>query len=142
MVIADTNHLAHGSVIGSAPLQMALCAYQRVNVHYQSPRLVQSFTKRASLVKPKPWFGTTPPFTDACEVIAENGVSGHLHTHRGHDRVMVNHRASRKMTRMAMYMNRALRSLGVSRESRHQATPHAEFGIWLGLVPGFARDAE
>ena len=64
MVIADTNHLAHGSVIGSAPLQMALCAYQRVNVHYQSPRLVQSFTKRASLVKPKPWFGTTPPFTD------------------------------------------------------------------------------
>ena len=35
----------HGSVIGSAPLQMAFCAYQRVNVHYQSPRLVQSFTK-------------------------------------------------------------------------------------------------
>ena len=46
------------------------------------------------------------------------------------------------MTRMAMYMNLALRSLGVSRESRHQAKPHADFGIWLGLVPGFARDAE
>ena len=47
-----------------------------------------------------------------------------------------------KMTRMAMYMNLALRSLHISREYEHQAKPHADFGIWLGLVPGFARDGE
>ena len=46
------------------------------------------------------------------------------------------------MTRMAMYMNLALRSLHISREYEHQATPHADFGIWLGLVPVFARDEE
>ena len=55
---------------------------------------------------------------------------------------MVNHQVSMKMTRMAMYMNLALRSLHISREYEHQAKPHADFGIWLGLVPVFARDGE
>ena len=41
-----------------------------------------------------------------------------------------------------MYMNPALRSLHISREYEHQAKPHADFGIWLGLVPVFARDGE
>ena len=43
---------------------------------------------------------------------------------------------------LGLFMGVARRSLGVSRESRHQAKPHADFGIWLGLVPVFTRDGE
>ena len=65
-------------------------------------------------------------------------VSGHLHTHRGH--VQSGHGKSLSKQKNAhghacMHMNLALQSLLISHEYEHQAKPHADFGIWLGLVP-------